>query len=79
MCVHISHLVPEALRHTNDQIVDESSDSSEGGDVLSGAVVQFDVNDILLWVREVDCQVAEILRELAYCFVRPPSSYSFPV
>jgi len=67
MCVHISHLVLETLGNTNDQVVDESSDCAEGGDVLAGTVVQLDVDNILLGVREVDCQVVEVLGELAYC------------
>ena len=57
MCVDVSHLVFEALGDANDQVVDESSDSSEGSNVLSRAVVEFDVDDILLWVGEVDCQM----------------------
>jgi hypothetical protein len=65
MCVDVSHLVLEALGDTNDQVVDEGSDSSEGSNVLSRAVVEFDVDDILLWVGEVDSQVVQVLRELA--------------
>lgn len=65
MCVHESHLVLEALGDANDQVVDEGSDRSEGGDILPGAVVQLDVDEILLGVREVDSQVAEVLREFA--------------
>ena len=64
MCVDVSHLVLETLGDANDQVVDESSDCAEGGDVLPGTVVQFDVDDILLWVREVDCQMVQVLREL---------------
>ena len=65
MCVDISHLVLEALGDTDDQVVDEGSDSTEGSNVLSCAVVEFDVDDILLWVGEVDCQVVQVFRELA--------------
>jgi len=65
MCVDVSHLVLETLGNTNDQVVNESSDSTESGNVLSGTVVQFDLDDILLWVGEVDCQMAEVLGELA--------------
>jgi len=61
MCVNVSHLVQEALGDTNNQIVDEGSDCSESGDVLSGTVMQLDVDDILLWVREVDCKMIEVL------------------
>jgi hypothetical protein len=71
MCVDVSHLVLETLGDTNDQVDDESTDCSEGGDVLSGTVVQLDVDDILLWLREVDCQMVEVLGELA-CI--PPSA-----
>ena len=65
MCVDVSHLVLEALGDTDDQVVDEGSDGSEGSNVLSRAVVEFDVDDILLGVREVDRQVVQVLRELA--------------
>jgi hypothetical protein len=65
MCVDVSHLVPEALCDTNDQVVDERSDGPEGCDILSGAMVEFDVDDILLGVGEVDCQVAQVLGEFA--------------
>ena len=66
MCVDVSHLVPEALGDTNDQVVDEGSDGSEGCDVLSGAMVQLDVDEVLLGVREVDSQVVQVLGEFAY-------------
>src|SRR4051812_36054403 len=65
MGVDVSHLVAEALGDADDQVVDEGSDGAEGGDVLPGAVVQLDVDDILLGVREVDRQVAEVLGEFA--------------
>jgi hypothetical protein len=69
MCVDVSHLVFEALGDTDDQVVDECADGSEGSDVLSGTVVQLDVDDILLWVGEVDSQMLEVLGELAYATV----------
>lgn len=65
MCVNVSHLVLEALGDTDDQVVDERSDCAEGGDVLSGTVVQFDLDYILLGMREIDRQVVEVLGELA--------------
>lgn len=66
MCVYISHLVLEALCDTNDEVVDEGTDGSEGCDILSGTVVQFDVDHIFLWTREVDGEMVEVLCELAY-------------
>ena len=66
MCVDISHLVLESLGDSDNQVVDQCADGSESGNVLSGTVVQFDVDDILLWVREVDCQMGEVLCEFAY-------------
>ena len=80
MCVDISHLVLEAFGDTDNQVVDEGSDCAEGSDVLSGTVVQFDVDNILLWVGEVDGQVVEVLRELACnSSIRSPmSSQVFP-
>jgi hypothetical protein len=74
MCVDVSHLVFVTLGNTNDQVVDESSDGSESGDVLAGTVVQFDVDNILLGVREVDSQVLKVLDE----FSCPPTLDSRP-
>ena len=65
MSVHISHLVLVALGDTDDHVVDESADGSEGSDILARAVVQLNVDDILLRVREGDCQMAQVLAELA--------------
>lgn len=65
MGIDVSHLVLESLGDANDQVVDEGSDGSEGSNILSGTVVQLDVDDVLLGVGEADCQVAEILLQLA--------------
>ena len=63
--VDVSHLVLVALRYADDQAVDVGTDGSEGGDVLAGAVVDLDVDDILLGLGEVDSQVAQVLGKLA--------------
>lgn len=63
MCVDISHLVSETLGDANDQVIDEGSDSSEGSNVLSGAMVKLDVDNVFLRVREIDGQVAQVLGE----------------
>ena len=63
--VDVSHLVLVALRYADDQVVDVGTDGSEGGDVLAGAVVDLDVDDILLGLGEVDSQVAQVLGKLA--------------
>lgn len=66
MCVDVSHLVLEALGDANDQVVDEGANCAEGSDVLAGTVVQLDLDNILLGVREVDGQMVQVLGELAY-------------
>lgn len=53
--VDVAHLVLEALRHADDEVVDEGADGAERRDVLARAVVQLDVDDVLGWVREGDC------------------------
>jgi len=68
MRVDVSHLVFKALSDTDDQVIDERSNCAEGGDILSCAVVEFDLDDIFLGMREVDRQVVEVLGELAYTF-----------
>jgi len=55
MGIDESHLVLEALRDADNQVVDQGSDCAESSDVLAGAMVQFDVDDVLFRVREVDC------------------------
>jgi len=65
MGIDVSHLVLEALGNTNDQVVDEGSDSSEGSDILADTVVNLDGDLVLLGDGEVDGQVAEILDQLA--------------
>lgn len=65
MSIDISHLVLEALGHADDEVVDESADSAEGSDTLAAAVVHFDVDDILLRVREADGDMIEVLDEFA--------------
>lgn len=65
MGVDVAHLVLEALGDTNDQVVDQSTDSSESSDILASTVVDLNSDDVLLGVREVDGQVGQVLRQLA--------------
>ena len=65
MGVDVSHLVLEALGDTDDQVVDDGSDSSEGSDILADTVVNLNGDLVLLGAGEVDGQVAEILDQLA--------------
>lgn len=65
MSIHISHLVPEALGDADDQVVDNGADGAEGSDILAVAVVELDVDEVFSGVREGDCEMAEILGELA--------------
>jgi len=65
MGIYVAHLVLVSLGDTDDQVVNQGADSSESSDALAGAVVELDLDDILLGVREADRQVAERLCELA--------------
>lgn len=65
MCIHVSHLVLVAFCHTNDEVVDEGFDRAQGCDILSAAVVEFDVDDVLFGVGEADREMLEVLDELA--------------
>jgi len=65
MCVDVTHLVLVALGDTDDHVVDESADGTEGSDTLAVAVVEFDGDEVLLWEGETDGQVTEVLNELA--------------
>jgi hypothetical protein len=58
---HVYQCENSRMRATYNQ----GADSSESSDALAGAVVELDLDDILLGVREADRQVAERLCELA--------------
>ena len=65
MGVDVAHLVLVALGDTDDQVVDEGADGAEGSDALARAVVELDLDEVLLGVGERDSQMAEGLLELA--------------
>jgi len=57
VCVDISHFVFEASHDTNNQVVDDRLDCAEGCNVLASAVVQFDIDDIIVGAGEADGKV----------------------
>lgn len=63
--VDVTHLVQEALGDTDDQVVDDRTDSTEGSDTLTDTVVHLNGDDILLGAAEGDGDVREILNKLA--------------
>lgn len=65
MGIDVSHLVFEALRYANDEVVNERADGAESSNTFAVAVVHLDVEDILLWVRKADGDVVEVLAEFA--------------
>ena len=65
MCVYVAHLVLVALGDADDHVVDDTAHCSDGCDGLARAVVHLNVDDILLGVGEADCDVLEVLGELA--------------
>lgn len=65
MGVDVTHLVLVALGDTDDQVVDEGADGAECSDALARAVVELDLDEVLLGVGEGDSQVTEGLGELA--------------
>lgn len=65
MGVNVSHLVLEALGDTDDQVVQDGADSTEGGDVLADAVVDVDGDDVGLGLGEADGDVGQVLDQLA--------------
>ncbi len=48
--IDISHLVFEAFCDTSNQVLDDGLHSSEGSDVLSRAMVDFDLDDLLTFL-----------------------------
>lgn len=65
MGVDVSHLVLEAFRDADDQVVDEGADGSEGGDGLADTMVDVDGDDVLLGRRKADGDVGQVLDQLA--------------
>lgn len=63
--VDVAHLVLEALGNTDDQVVDEGADGTEGSNTLTGTVVQLNRDNVLLGAAEGDGKVREVLNELA--------------
>ena len=63
--VDVTHLVQEALGDTDDQVVDDRTDSTEGSDTLTDTVVHLNGDDILLGAAEGDGDVRKILNKLA--------------
>ena len=50
MGVDVSHLVFEPPGHADDQVVDDGADCSESSDILSAAVVDLDLYDLLVFL-----------------------------
>lgn len=48
MGIYVAHLVLEALGDTDDQVVDDRPNGTEGGDVLAVAMVDLDTDQVLL-------------------------------
>jgi hypothetical protein len=64
--VDVAHLVLEALGHADNQVVDDGAHGAQRGNRLARAMVQLNVDDVLLGARKADRQVAEVFGELAW-------------
>ena len=65
MSIDVAHLVLEALSDTNNQVIDDGADGTEGSNTLAGTVVHLDRDNILLRAAEGDSDVGEVLNKLA--------------
>jgi len=65
MGIDVTHLVFEALGDTNDHVVDERAHGSETGDLFAYAMVELNLNDVLLGTSEADGEMAKVLNKLA--------------
>jgi hypothetical protein len=54
MRVNVSHFVPKSTRNTDDQVVNQRFDGSESSHVLSCAMMELDIYDILRGMGEAD-------------------------
>lgn len=66
MCVDISHLVLEALRDADNEVVDEGLDCAKCRHTLASAVVQFDIDNVAGWVREANGQMCHVLHKFPW-------------
>lgn len=65
MGIDISHLILEALRNADNQVVDEGFDGSERCNILAGTMMQFDIDDVFRRMGEADRKMSQVLRKLA--------------
>lgn len=54
MGVDVAHLVFKADGNTDDKVVDDGADGTEGSDALAGTVVQLDRDGLLIGAAERD-------------------------
>lgn len=59
--VDVAHLVLEALRDTDDHVVDDGADGAEGSDGLAGAMVHLNGEDVLLGTAEAHSDETEAI------------------
>lgn len=65
MGIDISHLILEALRNADNQVVDEGFDGSQRCNILAGTMMQFDIDDVFRRMGEADRKMSQVLRKLA--------------
>lgn len=65
MGVDISHLILEALRNADNQVVDDGFDGSECSNVLACTMMQFDIDEIFRRMGEADREMGQVFRKLA--------------
>jgi hypothetical protein len=63
--VDVAHLVQETAGNTNDQVVDEGTDSTEGSNALANAMVELDGDGGLVGTAKGDSNVRKVLGQLA--------------
>lgn len=63
--IDVTHLVQETAGDTDDQVVDEGTDSSESGNTLASTVVQLDRDGVLVGATEAHRDVGKVLGEFA--------------
>lgn len=63
--IDVAHLVQETAGNTNDQVVDEGADSTEGSNALASAMVELNGDGVLVGTAKGDGNVRQILGQLA--------------
>ena len=65
MGVNVAHFVLETFRNPDDQVIDNGLYRAKGSDVLSSAMMEFDIDYGLRGLREANGEMRHVLNQFA--------------